>query len=117
MPGTDIELASLLQAFEELCAAWRGLGGSIQEAPQQLLDLTELMQSYGMPTPGWDSKSPARGGTSPQQQVSCAAQASTTHSDAWGPGHLKTYLTLAARQGQDQLRMAGPYSMGHERFA
>ena len=41
-----------MQVFEELCAVWRGQNLN-QDAPQQLVDLAELMQSYGFPTPGW----------------------------------------------------------------
>lgn len=41
-----------MEVLEELCGVCRGQG-RWQDAPQQLTDLAELMQSYGFPTPGW----------------------------------------------------------------
>ena len=44
--------AHSMEVLEELCGVCRGQG-RWQDAPQQLTDLAELMQSYGFPTPGW----------------------------------------------------------------
>ncbi|KAL0032094.1 hypothetical protein WJX77_004782 [Trebouxia sp. C0004] len=44
--------AQSVEVLEELSGVCRGQG-RWQDAPQQLTDLAELMQSYGFPTPGW----------------------------------------------------------------
>ncbi|DBB04839.1 TPA: hypothetical protein ACH3X3_010127 [Trebouxia sp. C0006] len=52
--------AQSAEVLEELCGVCRGQG-RWQEAPQQLTDLAELMQSYGFPTPGWtEEEGPGR---------------------------------------------------------
>lgn len=56
----------MLQVFEELCGAWKAKG-SLQDAPQQLVDLAELMQTYGFATPGWGSSNPIKDAASPPQ--------------------------------------------------
>ena len=56
-PGDE---AHSVEVFEELCGVCRGQG-SLQDAPQQLSDLAELMHSYGFPTPGWrEGEGPGR---------------------------------------------------------
>ena len=56
-PGDE---AHSVEVFEELCGVCRGQG-SMQDAPQQLSDLAELMHSYGFPTPGWgEGEGPGR---------------------------------------------------------
>jgi len=52
--------AQSIEVLEELCGVCRGQG-RWQDAPQQLTDLAELMQSYGFPTPGWtEEEGPGR---------------------------------------------------------
>ena len=75
-----------IELFEELCGVCRGQG-NLQDAPQQLADLAELMHSYGLPTPGWGQD---RGPGRPETQATAASDLEQVRPRAGA----KAYCTL-----------------------